>query len=115
MDKTLAFYGAAFGWKSPQAIRSTLVYGDKQTTAQRYLGKAGALQLELIQPAEDSDDPYSAHLRRGTHGLIHAGGMHGQESLEGEMLQGEWQGSGETFALYNWLDIAHSFQIRRSI
>lgn len=115
IDNTLAFYAAAFGWESPTANRCTLRHGDKQTTAQRYLGQAGALQLEFIQPTEDSDDPYSAHLRRGAHGLIHAGGVLDAAPPEGDALDGEWLESGESFALYNWLNIEHSFQIRGSI
>jgi len=114
IDTALAFHSAAFGWEEATATEATLEYDGKQTTVRRYIGKAGDLELEFIEPSEDSDDPYCAHLRRGDHGLIHAGGAIRGEFPEGEALYGEWLETGESFALYDWAGGERSLQIRRS-
>ena len=80
----------------------------------RFIGTAGKLQLELIEPAGNSDDPYAAHVRRGDHGLIHAGGQLHGDLPKAESLCGEWLESGEKFSLYDWPGGEHALQIRRS-
>ena len=112
MDAALSFYAEAFGWGYTRAETATLLYGHKKTTVRRYLCVAGALQLELIEPANGTDDPYSRHLRRGTHGLIHAGGTVDGELPSGESLYCEWQETGERFALYTWAGGENGLQIR---
>ena len=112
MEQALAFYAASFGWGTATATSATLHYGASQTTVQRYIGEAGKLQLELIEPQLGSDDPYAQHLYRGDHGLVHAGGvMHGQIP-EGESITGQWSESGERFALYDWAGGQQALQIR---
>ena len=113
IDAALDFYASAFGWERPAAARALLRYGDSETQVWRHIGTAGTLQLELIQPKQGSDDPYSAHLRRGAHGLIHAGGIICGEFPEDEVLTGEWLDTGESFALYNWAGGQQSLQVRR--
>jgi catechol 2,3-dioxygenase-like lactoylglutathione lyase family enzyme len=112
INQALDFYCAAFDWQPAASSTATLLYGEEETTVQRYIGKSGKLQLEFIQPLEDSGDPYSAHLRRGEHGLIHAGGITTGELPADEILRGEWPDSGEKFALYNWAGGANSLQVR---
>ena len=113
IDNTLAFYSAAFGWQNAQAAASTLRYNNRETVLQRYVGQAGALQLELIQAADGGEDPYSAHLRRGNFGLVHAGGVIDGDLPGGQALSGQWLQSGEQFALYNWAGGNGSLQIRQ--
>lgn len=113
IDTALEFYASAFGWTSPIATQATLRYGDIETLVRRHIGTAGTLQLEFIQPVEGSNDPYAAHLRRGEHGLIHAGGTISGDLPEGEALNGEWVETGESFALYNWPGGKHTLQVRR--
>jgi predicted enzyme related to lactoylglutathione lyase len=110
----LDFYSKAFGWKNAEATTVTLRYGKQQTQLKRYIGRAGALELEFIEPAADSDDPYRTHLKRGQHGLIHAGGAINGEFPADEIVRGEWPDSGETFALYNWHGGKQALQIRRN-
>ncbi|MCY4426144.1 MAG: VOC family protein [Halieaceae bacterium] len=113
MDKALAFYAAAFGWSNPAAARATLRHAGKLSSARRHIGKAGKLRLEIIEPHGNGDDPYSGHLRRGSHGLIHAGGEAGGVLPAGEAFRGEWLETGESFALYDWPGGERSLQIRR--
>lgn len=112
MDETLRFYAGAFGWSDTKAATATLGYGDKETTAKRFIGKAGTLQLELIEPQGKGDDPYSAHLARGQHGLIHAGGPAARGLADGAALQCEWLEDKELFALYDWPGGKRSLQVR---
>jgi len=114
IDTALNFYASSFDWDCPTAVTATLRYGDKETCVRRYIGKAGALQLELIEPNDNSDDPYATHLRRGDHGLIHAGGVFNGDLLEGEALRGEWLEIQEPFILYDWAGGERALQIRRS-
>ncbi len=114
IESALAFYASAFGWDSPTAATATLRYGDKETCVRRYIGDAGTLQLELIQPNVNSDDPYAAHLRRGDHGLIHAGGVFNGGLPAGEARSGEWLETGESFTLYDWAGGERALQVRHS-
>lgn len=112
IDQALAFYSAAFHWEAASSSATTLVCGGEKTAVQRYVGTTGKLQLEFIQPPENGDNPYSAHLRRGDHGLIHAGGATNGELPSDEALCGEWPETGEQFALYDWNGGKNSLQIR---
>jgi catechol 2,3-dioxygenase-like lactoylglutathione lyase family enzyme len=114
INQALVFYAGAFGWEDAAATQSTLRYNDHQTTVRRYIGTAGELQLEFIQPDENGDDPYSAHLRRGDHGLVHAGGALSGELPGDEAIRGQWLETGEHFALYDWAGGARSLQIRHA-
>lgn len=113
IDQALAFYSATFGWQDAQASDATLRCDNTETKLRRYLGKAGALQLELIQGTDQGDDPYSAHLRRGNHGLVHASGVIDDALPSGAARHGEWLDSGENFALYSWAGGECALQIRR--
>jgi catechol 2,3-dioxygenase-like lactoylglutathione lyase family enzyme len=113
INTALGFYAAAFGWERPVATQDTLRYGASETQVLRYIGTAGTLQLEFIQPKEGSSDPYAAHLRRGDHGLIHAGCNTDDGLPDGEALTGEWAETRESFALYNWAGGEYALQVRR--
>jgi catechol 2,3-dioxygenase-like lactoylglutathione lyase family enzyme len=113
IDAALDFYAAAFGWTKPVLEQSNLRYGEHETQVLRHIATAGTLELEFIQPKEGSDDPYAAHLRRGEHGLIHAGGMTDRDFPEGATMLGEWLDNGESFALYNWPGGNNALQVRR--
>ncbi len=114
IDKALTFYSGAFGWQAAKAAKATRLYNGKQTTSKRYVGKAGTMELELIQPLEDKDDPYAAHLRRGDHGLIHASGAARTNIIQNESVQGEWLDTGEQFSLHDWVGGKNALQIRRA-
>ena len=114
IDKTLAFYAGAFRWRQVQPTATTLSINGTKSRMSRFIGTAGKLQLELIEPAGNSDDPYAAHVRRGDHGLIHAGGQLHGDLPKAESLCGEWLESGEKFSLYDWPGGEHALQIRRS-
>ncbi|MEH6582910.1 MAG: VOC family protein [Halioglobus sp.] len=114
IDKALSFYSETFGWTNAQAVAATLSINGSQTSARRYVGEAGKLQLEFIEPCDpDAGDPYAAHLRRGDHGLIHASGLLSGDFPVEEVLCGKWLETGESFALYSWSGGKHSLQIRR--
>lgn len=113
IDTALDFYASAFGWAKPVLKQTTLRYGHSEAQVWRHVETAGKLELELIQPTKDSDDPYAAHLRRGEHGLIHAGGAIIGDFPAGEAMLGEWMDAGESFALYNWPGGEHALQVRR--
>jgi hypothetical protein len=109
----LRFHAGAFGWEDPQPRTETLRYGGATTRVKRYLGRAGKLELELLEPEPGSRDPYAAHLERGDHGLIHAGGMLANASLPDEVLAGEWAERGEHFTLHDWAGGKGALQLRR--
>jgi catechol 2,3-dioxygenase-like lactoylglutathione lyase family enzyme len=112
IDAALVFYASAFGWEKPVASTATLRYDEKDVCMRRYVGKAGTLQLELIEPNDNGDDPYAAHLRRGSHGLIHAGGEFNGDFPMPEARRGEWLETGESFTLYDWAGGDCALQIR---
>jgi hypothetical protein len=109
----LRFHAAAFGWEDPQPRTETLRYGGATTPVRRYLGRAGKLELELLEPEPGSGDPYAAHLERGDHGLIHAGGVSADASLPDAVLACEWAESGELFTLHDWAGGKGTLQVRR--
>lgn len=114
LEQALAFYCAAFGWEKPADTSARLMLNDRQITVKRFLAQAGSLEFELIQPDQESDDPFSAHLRRGDHGLLSAGGIiNGDVFPSNETVQGEWLDSGEKFALYDWPGGNNALQIRQ--
>ena len=114
INAALDFYSSAFNWERSTPEQQTLRFGNGETQVWRHIGSAGKLQLEFIQPEEDSDDPYAAHLRRGEHGLIHAGGTTGGDFPAGEAILGEWPATGESFALYDWPGGKNALQVRHS-
>ncbi|MFK7978335.1 MAG: hypothetical protein AB8C02_19535, partial [Halioglobus sp.] len=116
---TLAFYAKAFRWETPVASKQTLRIAGTSTTMQRYIGKAGALELEIIEPPAQGDNPYTAHLNRGSHGLVHAGGalLGGSQQaneimLDSETLTGVWEEARESFSLCSNFGIQRSIQLR---
>lgn len=112
IDQALTFYSGSFGWENALHSTETLRYNNKQTSLKRYVGSAGKLALELIQPIEQSDDPYARHLARGDHGLIHAGGAMRSNIPGGETVRCEWLETGECFSLYDWAGGTQALQIR---
>lgn len=127
LDACLLFFGAALGWEAPVAEKATLRSALGDTEMRRYLGRAGAMTLELIEPVPGARDPYSAHLARGDHGLVHAGGaLRGTapsarpagglaEIVDPERagaLAGEWLETSERFTLVDGVAGASSLQIR---
>jgi catechol 2,3-dioxygenase-like lactoylglutathione lyase family enzyme len=114
IERALAFYAKAFGWQNVQATTATLSIAGTHTRMRRFLGTAGKLQLELIEPDNTGDDPYAAHLRRGHHGLIHAGGVLRGELPSEASLHGEWLETAEPFALYDWPGGERALQIRHT-
>jgi len=112
IQSTLAFYAAAFGWEAARPKIQTLGYGSATNAFQRYVGRAGNLELELLEPQEGADDPYSQHLARGDHGLVHAGGSLCGDVLPGASVECEWLEIGAAFALHDWVGGPRSLQVR---
>jgi len=110
MDSALAFYRAAFDWENISATSQTLRYGPKEVRLRRAVGHAGLMELELLEGIRGSDDPYSAHLGRGEHGLIHAGAI-GRKSPPGATPY-QWLEAGESFELFDWAGGDGSLQLR---
>ena len=116
---TLAFYAAAFGWEDANASEQTLKLNGQESAVTRYIGKVGFLELEILAPSADSsgssDNIYTRHLTRGSHGLVHTSGLLQTDTApEGAELEGEWLESGERFLMYNDFGVANSMQIRLS-
>ena len=112
MDTALRFYAGAFRWEGAEAPRQTLRYEGRETRVRRHVGRAGALELELIEPPRGGDDPYAVHLARGEHGLVHAGGPAPDAALPpGPALECAWEG-GEAFGLYDWAGGRRALQLR---
>ena len=76
---------------------------DSEALLKRYIGHAGNLELEILEPQHVNNDPYAAHLLRGSHGLVHVGGKYSQVFPLGEALECEWLEDKETFLLYDWI------------
>lgn len=102
IDAALRFYSAAFGWENAAATTATLRYDDAEAKLRRFVGRAGTLELELIEPVSGGSDPYAAHLRRGAHGLVHAGGAAAGRPTSKAALSCSWAESGEVFELHHW-------------
>ena len=120
LESALRFYAAAFRWEDARPETKTLRYGTRETRIERFIGRAGTLQLELLGPQRRSDDPYSRHLARSAHGLVHAGGVSPTDSdsdLAAESIgstEYEWLEDGERFALHDWAGGAGALQVRQS-
>lgn len=112
MDTVLRFYSEAFGWDAASPRTETLRYGEQTAALRRFAGRAGALVLELLEPCARGDDPYSAHLERGPHGLVHAGGVMPGTGLPNPSIECEWQERGERFVLYDWAGGRRALQAR---
>ncbi len=113
LDRALDFYTRAFGWSEVSAEARTLRVGGSEVKTRRARGRAGRLELELIEPAPGADDPYSRHLARGDHGLVHAGGV-ARSALpaSGAAIEGAWLEDGEPFTLHDWAGGRAALQIR---
>jgi len=109
MDRALAFHANSFGWKDARSETYTLRHPGGEARIERYRGRAGTLTLEVLSPSKPSDDPYSAHLLRGAHGLVHAGGQqeNGDASADAPF---EWLETGERFSLEGWAGGPSSLQ-----
>lgn len=113
LDRDLAFFGSALGWVAPVAESATLRASGSETRMRRYLGKAGSLMLELIEPPPGTDNPYARHLERRDHGLVHASGILARgEPPDAPCSAGSWLEVGEDFRLYDWIGGPASLQIR---
>lgn len=113
MAAALAFYRGAFGWSDVNASQQTLRSESAEVPMLRCIARAGTLDIELIQPLADGDDPYSRHLQRGAHGLVHAGGISNQtEQLDAASYRGTWLETNETFSLLDWEGGNNSLQLR---
>jgi catechol 2,3-dioxygenase-like lactoylglutathione lyase family enzyme len=108
IDAALRFYSAAFGWTDAAASPVTLRYraGNADTNGEvrlrRFVGHAGTLDIELVEAAPGGNDPYTAHLRRGAHGLVHAGAVSTNRATSEATLVCEWIEDGENFELHDW-------------
>jgi len=109
MERALAFHANSFGWKEAQPQTHTLRHPGGESRIERYQGRAGTLTLEILSPSKQSDDPYSAHLLRGAHGLVHAGGRQTDQDVSDD-APFEWLETGERFALEDWAGGPSSLQ-----
>ena len=109
IDAALSFYSDAFDWRGVQASEQTLRTPDGDVSLRRTIGQAGLLELELIEGQPDAADPYSSHLRRGDHGLVHAG-FAAPDAPRRDTY--EWVETGEAFDLRDWGGGRASLQMR---
>jgi catechol 2,3-dioxygenase-like lactoylglutathione lyase family enzyme len=120
IDEALRFYSSAFRWQDARLETQTLRWGEFQTRARRLIGRAGTLEFELIEPDASAnpraaaEDPYSKHLVRGAHGLVHVGGICAGSLPSDARVTGEWVETGECFSLYDWSGGRGTLQIRTS-
>lgn len=118
MDEALGFFGASFGWQGVTAEPATLREGDQETRLRRAIGRAGRLEIELVEGRRGERDPYSRHLARGGHGLVHAsartaGTQDGSVAATAPAAPGcAWLESGERFTLVDWAGGIGSLQLR---
>jgi hypothetical protein len=113
MVGSLRFMAGAFDWGDVSADSVTLRYGDKECECLRYVGRAGGMDLELVSPLQEGEDPFSKHLQRGDHGLVYAGGQ--ATLLEDEGMACEWLQNGESlerFRLLDWQGGGNALAIR---
>lgn len=114
LDRAVAFYARAFRWEAPRIDSVALLVDGRESPVRRCRGRAGQLELELIEPGEGADEPYSRHLARGDHGLVHAGGPARSSGLPaGAQVEGAWPEEGEAFGLYTWAGGETSLQLRQ--
>ncbi len=112
-DETFRFFSTAFRWDGVVARTRTLRYGSSETRLRRARGRAGALELELIEAQPAGSDPYSQHAARGDHGLVHAGGRAPDDAArEDAALECTWLEENETFRLYDWSGGPKALQLR---
>ncbi len=108
-----AFYSEAFRWDGIGIETVSLRQGGSLERVRRVRGRAGQLELELIEAKADGGGPYARHLARGDHGLVHAGGVVANGALPpGAVRSGEWVEDGERFGLYAWAGGTESLQLR---
>lgn len=113
LDRAHAFYAKAFRWEDVAIETVTLRLDGAEERVRRARGRAGQLEIELVEARPEGDGPYARHLGRGDHGLVHAGGVVADGALpEGATHVGEWVEGGERFGLYPWSGGAASLQIR---
>ena len=116
MARTFPFYREAFGWTDAVPKPATLQIGSETYGFERVTARAGMMDLEIVMPVgggERSADPYSAHLARGDHGLIHVGSRAGNGCEADAGPRGSWRGSGETFTFVDWAGGEGAMQVRR--
>lgn len=111
MDAALEFHAQAFDWRDIRAEQQTLRYEGGEVRLARAIGRAGLLEIELVEGRTGGSDPYSAHLARGDHGLVHAGAL---TSAEPAGSGGCWLETGEHFWLEDWPGGASGLQLRSS-
>ena len=113
LDAAYAFYARAFRWEDVAIETRTLRLNEADMSVRRIRGRAGPLELELIEVTPDGTGPYAAHRLRGDHGLVHASGQAADGRLpSGAAIEGEWPEDGERFGLYGWSGGEVGLQIR---
>jgi len=110
MEGSLAFYSRAFGWEHVDATVQTLRHGENKVRLPRAIGRAGLLEIELVEALAGSHDPYSTHRGRGEHGLVHAGAA--VSKSDGGSSAYEWLEAGESFDLCDWSAGEGTLQLR---
>lgn len=110
MQADLAFFSNAFGWNDVSAQTQTLRHPGGESRIPRAIGRAGTLTLEFVAPSSEGDDPYADHLRRGAHGLAHAGGTRAASSNASGAAAYRWLETDEAFDLEDWAGGARSLQ-----
>ncbi|MBB85671.1 MAG: hypothetical protein CL931_17815 [Deltaproteobacteria bacterium] len=116
LDAAYAFYARAFRWEDVAIETRTLRLNEADTSVRRVRGRAGQLELELIEVTPDGTGPYAAHRLRGDHGLVHASGRAAYGRLPSDAsIEGEWLEDGERFGLYAWSGGEVGLQIRADV
>lgn len=111
MDAALEFFANAFDWRDVAAESATLRFQSQEVRLLRARGQAGRLEIELIEGRPGLPDPYSRHLARGGHGLVHAGGTVERDDPAAS-LDYQWLETGERFGLLDWSGGSGTLQIR---
>ncbi len=117
VDETLDFFASAFGWRNRVAKPATLRWDGEDVKLQRVLGVAGRLEVEIVAGRPGGRDPYSRHLARGEHGLVHAGGVltspeRPDAFVDRASQHGQWLETGERFTLVDWSGGVGTLQLR---
>ena len=111
MEVALEFFSGAFGWSEVVAQTATLLCDSEEVRLARVLARAGRLEIELVEGRPGGRDPYSRHLTRGGHGLVHASGA--WTAGDGpETPRYRWLETDERFALLDWSGGTGSLQVR---
>jgi hypothetical protein len=111
METALDYFAGAFGWRDVTASTETLRTEDREVRLARALGRAGRLEIELVEGLPDGRDPYSRHLVRGDHGLVHAGGVVNEIDPLASPVH-HWVEADERFVLADWSGGVGALQLR---